>query len=238
MSAAARNRFYPHIALTLALFTIFAFSRTYYFRFLSDLPPLVTLVHLHGLLFTSWLVVFVVQTRFIARDRVDLHMRLGLGAVFLAAAIVAVGLATAFHSAAIPRIRPSGLTPPQFSVVAIGSILLFATFVALGVALRHRAALHKRFMVLAMIAVLGPPVWRLINLFSVQEYASILQPAVAAVFVGWCLFHDWRRNHLVHPVYVIGGLVLVAAMPVKLVIARSEWWQPIGEWVARVGAGV
>jgi hypothetical protein len=46
---------------------------TYYFRFLTDLPPLTTLVQLHGAVFTAWLLVFVAQTRLVAARRVDLH---------------------------------------------------------------------------------------------------------------------------------------------------------------------
>jgi len=26
--------------------------------------------------------------------------------------------------------------------------------------------------------------------------------------------------------------------PLRLVIGRSEWYQPVGEWIARVGAGL
>ena len=79
MAVVVRNRFYPQVTLVLALFVVIAFARTFYFRFLSDLPPLVTLVQLHGLAFTAWLVLFVVQARFIAAHRVQWHMRLGLG---------------------------------------------------------------------------------------------------------------------------------------------------------------
>jgi hypothetical protein len=238
MAVVVRSRFYPQIALGLALFVIVAFARTYYLRFLSDQPPLVMLVHLHGLVFTAWLLLFVVQTRFVAANRVDLHMKLGIAGVVLAAVIVAVGLATAFHGAAIPRVRPSGLTPPQFFLVPFTSIVLFAALVGLAVALRRRSALHKRFMVLAMIAVLGPAVGRLMDLFAARQLAYLLQPATVAVFIAWCLVHDWRRNHLVHPVYLIGGLLLVASWPLRMMIARSDWWQPMGEWVARVGAGI
>ena len=238
MAAVVRSRFYPQLALVLALFVIIAFSRTYYLRFLFDQPPMVLLVHLHGLVFTAWLGLFVVQTRLIAANRADLHMKLGIAGVVMAACIVAVGLATAFHAAAIPQVRPSGLTAPQFFMVPFTSIMLFAVFVGLAVALRQRSALHKRFMVMAMIAVLGPAVGRLLGLFEARLFAPFAQPVVVAAIVIWCLAHDWRRNHIVHPVYVIGGLVVLTSWPLRMMIARSEWYQPIGEWVARVGAGI
>jgi len=146
MAAVARSRFYPMIALALAVFTIVGFSRTYYLRFLSDMPPMTLLVHLHGLVFTAWLALFVTQTRLVAAHRVDLHMKLGIAGMVLAVLIVMVSVATVAANSAIPRVRPSGLSPSQFTAVGLTSTALFATFVALGVAWRRRAALHRRFM--------------------------------------------------------------------------------------------
>lgn len=236
MVAVVRNRFYPQIALVLALLITIAFSRTYYFRFLSDQPPMTTLVHLHGLLFTAWMVLFFVQTRLIAAHRFDLHRKLGMAAVLLAFLVFANGVATAVGSAAVERVRASGLTEQQFVVMPLTSITLFAVFIALGVAWRRRANLHKRFMVLAMISVLGPAVGRIIPLLGVGKYAVIVQVSVVAGFLAWCLVHDWRRNQIVHPVFAIGGLMLILSWPLRMTLARSELWEPAGRWVAEVGA--
>jgi hypothetical protein len=59
-----RNRF-PQIAV--------GFARTYYLRFLFDLPPLTQAAHLHGLISTLWLVLHFTQARLIAAHRVALH---------------------------------------------------------------------------------------------------------------------------------------------------------------------
>ncbi len=237
MAVVVRQRFYPLIALILALFTIVGFSRTYYFRFLTDLPPLTTLVHLHGAVFTAWRLLFLAQTRLVAAHRVDLHMKLGVAAIALALLIVAIGFASVAVQANQPRIHPSGLTPSQFTVVGMASLVMFAAFVGLGIALRRRAAMHKRFMVLAMIAVLTPPASRVLTMLGLREYWSFLVPVIPALFIAWCLVHDWRRDRIVHPVYAIGGLVIVALWPLRLIAGRSEWYQPIGDWIARVGAG-
>lgn len=57
-------------------------------------------------------------------------------------------------------------------------------------------------------------------------------------FITWCLVHDWRRHHIVHPVYAIGGVAIVASWPLRLMVGRSEWYQPIGDWIARIGVGL
>jgi hypothetical protein len=238
MSAVARPAFYRHMAIALSLFVIIGFSRTYYLRFLTDLPPLQTLVHLHSLLFSAWLLVFIVQTRLVAAQRVDLHMKFGIAALGLAVAVIGTSLATTAVKATMPLIHPSGLTPPQFTIVGIMSIVLFAGFLALGITFRRRAAYHKRFMVLAMIGVLTPAASRIVTQLGLREHWTYLVPIIPAVFVACCLAYDWGKQRVVHPVYAIGGAALIASWPLRIVIGRSEWYQPVGEWVARVGAGL
>jgi hypothetical protein len=60
-----------------------------------------------------------------------------------------------------------------------------------------------------------------------------LIPLCAALFVAACPVHDWRRYAVVHPAYVIGGLV-IASWPLRIMIGHSEWYFPIGEHVARL----
>jgi hypothetical protein len=93
-------------------------------------------------------------------------------------------------------------------------------------------------MVLSMIAVLTPPSSRVLTMLGLREHWVWLVPVIPALFIGGCLVHDWRRHHLVHPVFAIGGLLIVALWPLRLMAGRSEWYQPIGEWIARVGAGM
>jgi hypothetical protein len=238
MAAVARPRFFPLIALVLATFTVVGFSRTYYLRFLSDLPAMTVLVHLHGLMFTAWIALFLAQTRLVAAHRVDLHMKLGIAGVVLAVLVFSVGVATVMANAAIPRIRPSGLTPSQFTAVGMTSLLLFGTFVALGIAFRRRAASHKRYMVLAMIGALTPAASRVATLLGLREFSPFLVPLFPMLFLAWCLVYDWRHHRRVHPVFAIGSLVIVASWPLRLMMGRSEWYQPIGEWFARLGGGI
>ena len=238
MSAAVRPAFYRQMAIALSLFVIVGFSRTYYLRFLTDLPPLETLVHWHSIVFSAWLLVFIAQTRLVAAQRVDLHMRLGIAAVVLAVIVIAISFATTAVKATIPRIHPSGLTPPQFTIVGIMSLVLFAGFLGLGIANRRRAAYHKRFMVLAMIGVLTPAASRIIMQIGLREHWTYLVPIVPALFVACCLAYDWRKSRIVHPVYAFGGAALIASWPLRLMIGRSDWYQPVGEWIARVGAGL
>ena len=231
MAAVVRTRFYPIIAMVLALVIITGFARTFYLRAWFDLPPLKLLVLFHGVLFTAWLGLFVVQTRLIARHNYRLHQKLGIAGAALAALVVVNGIATALAGAPDPRIRPLGLTGLQFLTFPLVSITFFGICVAAAIALRRRAAIHKRLMLLAMFAVLGPAVARLIRLFDFGESFLLIQTSVLLGFVTWALLYDWFKNRILHPVFVIGGCLLVASWPIRAWIARTDGWHTVAQWL-------
>lgn len=231
----ARARFYPLVAILLAAFIVIGFSRTYYLRFLSERPPLHVWLHVHGVIFTAWLVLFIAQTQLIAGRRVQLHMRLGVAGAVMALLVVVTGIAAMFVSAATPRMTQLGVTAAQASIIPLTTIAPFALLVGAGLAYRRRTSLHKRLMLLAMISVIGPPTARLTGMLGGHSHALLIQMCVVASFVALCLIYDWAKNRVVHPVYALGGIVLVLLWPMRYVIARSETWKPVGEWISQMG---
>src|SRR5262245_34977366 len=110
MAAVMRSRFYPLFALGLALVVLVGFARTLYLRQWFDVPPLTVLMYLHGIVFSMWVALYVIQTRLIAAHQYQAHMRLGIAGLVVASLVVIVGLATVFMSASAPRTRGLGMT--------------------------------------------------------------------------------------------------------------------------------
>lgn len=238
MSAVIRPRFYLLVTFALVAFVVVAFSKTYYLKVFSGLPPLTALLHLHVAVFTTWLGLFIAQAWLVAAHRVDLHRKLGILSAVFAGLVFVVGVLSVFQTAISNHVSPSGLKPPQFTIIGFTSIGLFGAFIALGVAFRRKPALHRRFMILGFIASLSPASARILRLLDVQDYRDSLIPLCAAVFIGACMVHDWRKHRVVHPVYAVGGLVIVASWPLRVMVGRSEWYFPIGEAVARIARGM
>ena len=117
-SQAAHDRlFYGTMAVVLALVVFVGFGPTYYFRFLGSGPqatvtggPITPLVHVHGFLFTAWVLLFIVQTALVATRRVAVHRRLGVAGAALAVAMIAIGSATAIATARRGG-APTGVRP-------------------------------------------------------------------------------------------------------------------------------
>jgi uncharacterized membrane protein YozB (DUF420 family) len=83
---------YIVVALGAVLIVFAGFARTYFLRPVFYALPLSALLHLHGFGTTLWFVLYLLQVRFIAAQRVDLHRRLGLTAAFLAPAVFLLDL--------------------------------------------------------------------------------------------------------------------------------------------------
>jgi hypothetical protein len=238
MSAVLRPRFYLLITAALVAFVVVGFARTYYSRILIDPPPLTTLLHLHAAVFTAWMALFLAQAVLVAAHRVDLHRKLGIASAIFAGVVFVFGVLSVLQTTISSHVSPSGLAPPQFSIIGFTSIGLFGAFIALGVIYRRRPDLHRRFMILGFIASISPATARVLRLLDVQMYRDSLIPLCAALFIAACLVYDWRKHRVVHPAYVFGGLVIVASWPLRLVVGRSDWYFPIGESIARFARGI
>ncbi len=129
--------------------------------------------------------------------------------------------------------RKLGIASAIFAglVVAVGVLTVLQTTISNHVS---PSGLHRRFMILGFIASIGPATARILRVLDLQQHRDLLIPLCAALFVTACLVHDWRKHRVVHPAYVIGGLLIIASWPLRVMIGRSEWYFPVGQQVARL----
>jgi hypothetical protein len=231
MATVVRSRTYLVVAALLAIFTFVAFAQTYYLRHWFAAPPMDLLLHLHGIVFTAWFVLFVIQARLIAAHKVRTHMQLGIAGAVLAGFVVMLGLTTAVASAGSERVR-AGMTGAQFTLLPIVAITAFGSLVTAALWFRRNPGIHRRLMMLAMIAVLGPPVARMLTLTDLRAHFLAGQTTVAAVFVIACIVADWLRHRTLHPIYAIGGTLLVLSWPLRVWVAKTPAWTAVGQWMA------
>src|ERR1051326_6704644 len=70
--------FYTGMAIAIAITVFAGFSRTWFLRlYFPQVQPLIPLLILHGVVFSSWIVLFITQTSLVAAKRTRTHMRLG-----------------------------------------------------------------------------------------------------------------------------------------------------------------
>src|SRR5260370_29100527 len=94
------NLFFSAMAVLILATVFLGFARSYYLAgvFKAPLPNLV--VHIHGAVFSSWILLLIAQSSLVAADRVDLHRRLCLLGFGLACLVILLGLLAATDSLA------------------------------------------------------------------------------------------------------------------------------------------
>lgn len=221
--------FYATMGLVMAAVVLVGFSRTYYLKAWFDTPPLTLRLHLHGLLLTLWLVIFVVQARLAATGRLALHRTLGVAGVAVAGLAVAVTWSAAVEAAQLGGDR-GGITAADrlYSSILVAS--LFGLFVAMGATFRGRREIHKRLMLLATIAVIGPAVTRAVALLAGSGVRDS-HIAVECALVLLAMLNDWHARGRPHWVLLCGGLLLIGSQLTRRLVGGSETWDQIGNWL-------
>ena len=230
------HAFYGGMAVVLALTVLIGFAPTYYLRFFDDAPratvsggPITALVHLHGALFTSWIVLFIVQTSLVATHRVALHRRLGVGGAVLAAAMVGVGTTIAIRTAARGA-APPGVPPLAFLAIPIFDMALFATLVIAALVMRRNKEAHKRLMLLAYISIIVAAVARLPGVLSPGPLAFF---GFGYLFMVIAAIYDLVSRGRVHKAYLWGGSLMVVSVPLRLFVSGTAAWRAFAEFLIR-----
>lgn len=234
----ARDRvFYCSMAILMALTVLVGFGPTYYYRFFSIDGPVATisgapftfLVHLHGFLFTGWVLLFIVQTSLIAGRRVKLHQRLGIGGAILAAAMVLIGASTAVAGARAGA-APPGVDPLVFLAIPLGDMALFAIFIGSALILRRKKESHKRLMLLAYVSILTAAVARWPGVLPLGPLAFY---GFTFLFLAAAVAYDLATRRRVHAAYFWGGALLVLSVPMRLALSGTAAWLAFAEFLVR-----
>lgn len=219
----ARGWFYPVMAVA-TMATVFAgFAPTYYLR-PSDAPPLPPLTHVHGLVFTAWVLVLLAQVSLVAAGRRGVHKRLGVAGGTLAVAMVVLGVTVALVQARREVAAGHADEALSFLIIPLGGMVSFATLVACGFAYRARTEIHRRLMLLATIAILPAAIGRIPGFESPLAITLYFLALLAAAPV-----HDVLARRRPHPVSLWGGGAVFVYELGRFLVSKTEAWRAIAE---------
>lgn len=225
------------IAITAAI--VLGFARTFFFRAwypewarAHGAPE--TIFYVHGVAFAAWLVLLLAQTSLVTAGRVDLHRRLGVAGAGLAVVMVVLGVVGSLLAAG----RPTGfidvpLPPLQFLVVPLGLIVLFAVFVTLAIVNRRRPQSHKRYMILASIALVeaGLVRWPFAIMTAPSPVPGLgMIELFVDLFLVPMIVWDIVSRGRPHLVTVWGGAALIVSQLLRLKLAATGAWLAFAGW--------
>ena len=225
-----RERWF-YLAMSIAaIITVFAgFAPTYYLRPFYNTTALVPLLHLHGVVFSAWLVLFLVQTTLVAAHRTDIHRRLGVLGGVIAVLMILIGLSTAVIRASQGATPVPGVSPLSFLVVPIGDILVFAILVGAGFYYRRRSDVHKRLMLLATISILAAAIARLP--FAIMQAGPPAFFGFTDVFVVAVIIYDLFTLKRVHRATLFAAILIIASQPLRLMLGGTHVWLTFANWL-------
>jgi hypothetical protein len=176
----------------------------------SSLPLATPLLVAHGLLMLAWFGALVLQTALVRTGRTGLHRRLG---------ITSLAIAGGMLGTAVPVALGAYEPGSGVSMVLPNAVMLlnFAGLYGLGLrALRRDLETHRRLMVLAGAALLGPSLGRIC---AATGAPAFLMPALWIGVLAPLWVYDWRRLARIHLATVIGSVCIVLFVLVAAVLS-------------------
>ena len=146
--------------------------------------------------------------------------------------VFAVNLKSAYF--AMKRSAAIGQTDEgiAFAIVPFSGILFFAVVFACAIVAMRQPETHKRLMLLAGISILDAAVARWFLTFLAPPGPAGPPPVIVTIppaFIAYLLLvaamvFDWRTRGRPHPVYVYGGLALIAVKLLSWPISATPLW--------------
>jgi hypothetical protein len=234
MSGASINRealrsdssFYLTMAIVSAAIIFVGFAPSFYLKSVihAPVPPLSLLTTVHGLVFTTWMALFLTQASLVRADNIALHRQIGIVGALLFGVMLSLGYSTAITAGRLGHAPPGAPAPLAF--MALPLIGLTGTLILIVLALlnRRRSDWHKRLMLGALFTLTPPGSARIFLPLGLAPQAVWLALAVTEGLVLVAIGYDWWKNKRVHPAYwVVVAVVVGVHIGVAWAFSSSTW---------------
>ena len=235
----AARSFYVWMAGTFVLIAFGGFIPTYWAKLATGTFAGAPILHLHGAIFFTWTLFFFVQTALVASGRTLDHRSWGLAGISLATAMVFTVVLAAINSIRVAGTIGMADEARRFAYVSLTGAVLFGGFFGAAIVWIKRPEIHKRLMLLAMIPLMHAAFARLFAAAFAPADAKGPPPVFVSVPPGLAMdllivaamVYDWRTRGRPHPVYWIGGALLLADQTLAVPLSATATWMAIATWV-------
>jgi hypothetical protein len=227
------RRFYLFVTILTAAVVFVGFARTFFLNAWFarlHLPPLFIV---HGVVFSTWLVVLVTQSLLVSVKQVRIHKRLGYASAVLVAMMFYLGWVMSVEAAKRGFTPPGGPPPITFLAFQLLGLLSFIAFIAAGYLFRNRPETHKRLMIAGTVLILTPAVARIFMLFG-SNLIIIKAFAVQLALLIVCTAYDLLTRRRIHAPYIVAAVTLLALLPVAALLGPTRLWLEIARRISGV----
>ncbi len=219
--------FFSAMALLLLGSVFLGFAHSYYLAGMFHAPLPSAIIHVHGALFSSWILFLLAQTTLVAAGRTDVHRRIGIAGFLLACLMVIVGV-WAGTNALARNFAPPGVDAKTFYVIPITDMLVFAVLVFFAYRARFDSAAHKRIIIIATVALMIAAIAR-------WPFPLLLGNPLAAALVSYqfvlmLMAYDLWSTHKIHRATIWASVFLIFVQQIRFPIAQTAAWHAFATW--------
>jgi hypothetical protein len=222
----ADDVFFTTLSFLMLLIVVVGFAPSYFLKGAVFAPLPSVLVHLHGAVFSTWIILFAVQSSLISAGNIRLHRKLGVLGAVIAGLMVILGVLAPFGTLRRGAQLPSFFSPASFLIDNVIGIVIFGAYVAVAIWKRNNRKVHKRLLLIANVMLLPPALSRMP---FVQQHFYLVPVTLFGILAALFLFDlfTWRRPLLVT---VVGILIFLASNPLMGAAVRSSYGQRLTTW--------
>ena len=217
-------RLYLPATILVIVTAIVGFWPTYFGPALKGRVHVPPLIHLHAVIYVTWLALFATQVALAATNRVKLHMQLGRWIMAYGIVVVIAGLMAVAQGFGTRLATEDVFRAQRWLFGVLKDLVFFAPFLIAGWLYRGKPEIHKRLMIMATTILVLPAVSRMSFLGTPVPLWKFM--LVWPIPVYLLMIHDFYRKRLIHPVYLI-GVAAMLTMRLILPFGSSHAWQSI-----------
>jgi len=213
--------FFSGTAWLMLVCVLVGFGPTYFLAGVFNAPLPSRIIHIHGALFTCWMLLLVAQNSLAWARRMDIHKKVGLFGFGLACLMVLVGWIAATDRL-VRGTAPPGVDTYFFYIIPMTDMVIFATLIFFAFRARRDPPAHKRIIYIATVGILIAAIarFRVSWLFHKAPHAAIASYAFLLLLIAY----DLWSTRKVHRATLGASAFLIFVQQIRLPIGHTPAW--------------
>lgn len=216
------DRYFFSATAWLMLATVLVgFGPTYYLAGVFNAPLPSRIIHVHGALFSCWMLLLIAQNSLAFAGRMDIHRKLGVIGFVMACLMVVVGW-TAATDRLVRGTAPRGVDTYFFYITPMTDIVIFATLIFFAFRARRDPPAHKRIIYIATVGILIAAIarFRFPWLFHKAPHDAI----ASYIFLLLLVAYDLWSTRKVHRATLWASGFLIFVQQIRIPIGKTAAW--------------
>jgi hypothetical protein len=210
--------FYFLMSLLIVTVVLYGFSRTIKTGLIHPPSPRPTILFFHAVIFSGWVLLFIVQSTLVKTRNVKLHRRLGWFGLVLGIAIPIVGIATTIAMGRL-HVQEGRSDAAQFLIVPFFDMVAFSVPFGFSIHWRKKPELHRRLILIATCSLTAAAFGRFPG--NLMPHHWFYAGVDFLILLG--VARDLVVTRHVHPAYVYALPLLALGQMTTIHVFATGW---------------